>query len=134
MEEHKPVIEFQSYRLTNIDFSVYDDLEEINALDLEEGSIRASLNADDDFRHARLKISTTIVDSDNLRTIDVEITGFFNVNESDNNKAENYMRVNGTAILLPYLRAIVSILSSLDNENSIIMPTFNTNSLVKLDD
>lgn len=133
MTDQKPVIEFESYRITNIDFRVYDDVSDIDKLNITEGNINASVSVDDNFEYARLKISTTIVDKENLRTILAEITGFFHINEEDQQKAEKYIRLNGTAILLPYLRTTISILTSLDNKDAVILPTINTHNFSDAD-
>lgn len=131
MDKHQPVIEFQNYRITNIDFSVYQNMDEINELDIEEGRISATLSIDDTFENSRLRISTTIIDKENLRTITAEITGYFKINVEDEKKAEEYSRINGTAILAPFLRTTISILTSLDNENAVILPTLNTNNFTE---
>ncbi|AMB94975.1 hypothetical protein CYJ28_02655 [Aerococcus sanguinicola] len=53
------------------------------------------------------------------------VVGQFKINEKINHI--DYLRVNGTAILFPYLRTFISVVSSLDNEDAIVIPTVNTN-------
>ena len=52
---------------------------------------------------------------------------------NEKTEAKKHLSVNGTAILFPYLRSIVSILSSLDNSNAIVLPTINTHSFVEVE-
>lgn len=57
----------------------------------------------------------------------VSLTGKFTVTEID--RAREIMEVNGTAILFPYLRAVMSQLTIAANISPIILPTVN---LVKM--
>lgn len=62
------------------------------------------------------------------------ISGYFTFREdltSDKEKHQ-YLGVNGTAILLPYLRAIVSMVTVLDKNEAIVFPTLNVSELMKL--
>ncbi len=131
MTNNKPVIELEGYRITSVDFTGYDTLEELEELHLSSGKISASVTIDSEIENARLQLGTVVVDEDNLRTIEVELTGYFIINEKT--EAKKHLSVNGTAILFPYLRSIVSILSSLDNSNAIVLPTINTHSFVEVE-
>lgn len=60
----------------------------------------------------------------------VEVLGFFTFNNEDGfekDEIHNYYKVNGTAILFPYLRTLVSDLTSKGDESPIILPTINVN-------
>ncbi|WP_188205400.1 protein-export chaperone SecB [Desemzia incerta] len=129
MTNNKPVIELEVYRITNVDFTVYDTIEELKELNLSSGEISASIAVDAESENARLQLSTVVIDEDNLRTIKVELTGYFVINEKT--EAKKHLSINGTAILFPYLRSFVSILSSLDNSDAIILPTINTHGFVE---
>ena len=131
MTNNKPVIELEGYRITSVDFTGYDTLEELEELHLSSWKISASVTIDSEIENARLQLGTIVVDEDNLRTIEVELTGYFIINEKT--EAKKHLSVNGTAILFPYLRSIVSILSSLDNSNAIVLPTINTHSFVEVE-
>jgi len=56
-------------------------------------------------------------------TAQVSITGRFHV--PDLAKAKEMMEVNGTAILFPYLRAVVAQLTAAANIPSVLLPTIN---------
>lgn len=126
MTEYKPVIELEGYRLTDVNFKTYEDLEIIKELEVENGRLEASATFNESYTKAFLQLKSTIVDEINFRVISVEITGQFTINEENEDKAEEYLRLNGTAILMPYLRAFVSVLTSLDNNDAIVLPTINT--------
>ena len=53
----------------------------------------------------------------------VSLTGSFTVPEKEN--AQELMEVNGTAILFPYLRAVMSQLTAAANIPQVILPTVN---------
>lgn len=44
----------------------------------------------------------------------------------EQNDVEKNIRVNGTALLYPYVRSVISTLSSVDSESAILLPTLNT--------
>lgn len=129
MKHQKPVIEFKGYRITNIDYRVFPSLEELEYLDLENGEMAVWVGLSEDKKEAEIKITSQVVDENHLRGITLEISGQFYVNIEEN--ISEYLAVNGTAILYPYVRSVISILTSLDNENAIILPTLNTNNLVE---
>ncbi|AUI80235.1 hypothetical protein BB562_11480 [Lactiplantibacillus pentosus] len=59
--------------------------------------------------------------------IDLELEGYFEVsNELDNSKIATALAVNGVAILFPYARSVISMVSTLDSSEVIVLPTINT--------
>lgn len=125
MSEHIPVIELESYRISDIEYKVFNNKEDLDNHPIENGVIGVNVQLNEDETNAILRVRSELVDENNLRSILFEITGFFIVNTEE--MKEEYLRVNGTAILLPYLRTLVSIMTSLDNKDAIILPTLNTN-------
>ena len=55
MTNNKPVIELEGYRITSVDFTGYDTLEELEELHLSSGKISASVTIDSEIENARLK-------------------------------------------------------------------------------
>lgn len=86
---------------------------------------------EDDINKAVVNLSVEIGDEDtSYEYVYVEILGFFEFNNRDNFQPEeikNFYKVNGTAILFPYLRTLVSDLTSKGDESPIILPTINVN-------
>lgn len=119
--------------MTDVNFKTYEDLEIIKELEVENGRLEASATFNESYTKAFLQLKSIIVDEINFRVISVEITGQFIINEENEDKAEEYIRLNGTAILMPYLRAFVSVLTSLDNNDAIVLPTINTHNFKEKD-
>lgn len=59
--------------------------------------------------------------------IQVDITGYFNVNEDNPERFEK----NAIAILYPYIRAIVSTYTSIANTYPLTLPAINVNKLIE---
>lgn len=121
MSDRKPVIEFEAYRIINIDYKVYDDLKDLEEFTEEKSELSVWCGINEEEDHAQIKLKTVVSDKDNLRSITVEVAGAFKIN--DKKDVKSYLTSNGTAILLPYLRSIVSMVSSFDNKNAILLPT-----------
>lgn len=123
----KPVIEFQKYRIKNIDYRAVDNIDELKTYYEKNGKISLSIGLNESKDKAQLTVSTCISDSDNLRVADISVIGYFEINpEVEQEEIEQYLVQNGTAILFPYLRTTISFITSLDNEKAIIIPTINT--------
>ncbi len=123
----KPVIEFKKYRIKNIDYRAVDDVEELTNYDEKNGKISLSVGLNESKEKAQLTVSTCVADVENLRVADISIMGYFEINpEVEQDEIEHYLVQNGTAILFPYLRTTISFITSLDNENAIVIPTINT--------
>lgn len=122
MSDKKPVIEFEAYRIINIDYKAYDDLKDLEEFAEDKSALSAWVGIDEEEEHAQIKLKAVVSDEDNLRSITVEVAGAFKIN--DKNDVKSHLTSNGTAILLPYLRSIVSMISSFDNKNAILLPTF----------
>nr|WP_064974210.1 protein-export chaperone SecB [Lactococcus lactis] len=123
----KPVIEFQKYRIKNIDYRVVDNIDELKTYDEKNGKISLAIGLNESKDKAQLTVSTCVSDSDNLRVADISVIGYFEINpEVEQEEIEQYLVQNGTAILFPYLRTTISFITSLDNDKAIIIPTINT--------
>lgn len=125
MNVHLPVIELESYRISEIEYKVFSNKEDLNGIKMDNGMIGVNVQLNEEENEAILRVKSELIDENNLRSILFEITGFFMINAKE--KKEEYLRINGTAILLPYLRTFISIMTSLDNKDAIILPTINTN-------
>ncbi|OAZ15934.1 hypothetical protein V425_11105 [Lactococcus lactis RTB018] len=127
MSGMKPVIEFQKYRIKNIDYRVVDNIDELKTYDEKNGKISLAIGLNESKDKAQLTVSTCVSDSDNLRVADISVIGYFEINpEVEQEEIEQYLVQNGTAILFPYLRTTISFITSLDNDKAIIIPTINT--------
>lgn len=125
----KPVIEFKGYRIENIDFKNHEP-DDFSDIELENGEVSVWAAFTDDYKEAKLRLTFTVVDEKLFRTLVFEISGYFDIN-CDKEEAEKYVIQNGTAMVYPYARSIISMITSLDNENTIVIPTINATNLVK---
>ncbi len=125
----KPVIELDTYRITNISYSSFETQEELEQFQDEDGSVSVTVGVTEDDKNARISISTTVLKSDeeqfDFKKMTMEVTGYFTINVEDN--IQEYLNVNATAIMFPYLRTFISVITSLDNSKAIVIPTINTN-------
>ena len=104
---NKPVIYLQRYEIDELSIS-----RDFNESDLEEKEF--SLSA---------KLSVSLVDKENKKKLSTTITGYFDVNIEEN--IFDILYTNGTSILYPYLRSIVSIVSAIDSSEAMLLPTIN---------
>lgn len=130
-----PMINFKGYRIVNIDYKLLDSIEEFESTSKEFMDLSAFVGLTDDKKEAHIKVTCILNDFDNLRKVTIEIVGIFEifVKSEEEEKIKNLLAVNGVAILFPYVRAAMSVVSSLDNENAILLPTINTTGFHEVD-
>ncbi|MFW3364970.1 hypothetical protein ACN2AU_10500 [Aerococcus viridans] len=137
---NKPVISFEGYKITNIDYKSFAEEEEMiefleadNFEEIEDNAnLAVGVGISDDQAVGNVRLTNYLVEKKNLRIVTIEITGQFSLNTDSPRK---FLSENGSAILFPYLRATTSMITSLDNENAIILPTFNfSNTYQSVDD
>lgn len=62
----------------------------------------------------------------------IVLSGFFEIKNAENiSDKETLIHRNAVAIMMPYLRSEVSLLTSQPETNSIVMPIFNINKIIK---
>ncbi|WP_287084838.1 protein-export chaperone SecB [Blautia sp. LMAG:89] len=62
----------------------------------------------------------------------IVLSGFFEIKNAENiSDKETLIHKNAVAIMMPYLRSEVSLLTSQPETNSIVMPIFNINKMIK---
>ncbi|MDU2964142.1 MAG: protein-export chaperone SecB [Streptococcus salivarius] len=119
----KPVIYLRKYEieeiklLRNVDIS---DNERTLNLDLSIGTTESK-------KEGRVILSSKILDKENRRELFVKLAGYFeiNIDKIGDNDPNKFLAINGTSIIYPYLRSFVSMLSSLDSKEAIVLPTVN---------
>lgn len=96
-------------------------------------SIQIGLNEENN-RDAIVQLAVEIGNQSEDDYIKVVIAGYFTFEadgEIDDDIIYKYYELNGTAILFPYLRSIVSDLTSKGEDSPIILPTINIPALLK---
>lgn len=82
-------------------------------------------------------LSVLINDENNALKLSVELVGTFAFSNSENvnkNLYDNLINKNAIAILFPYLRSQVTLITSQPNMTPIILPPININTLLKNDE
>lgn len=115
-ENNNPVISFENYLISEMKFRKLSDEDEKNKFGINIG-------VDESKKFVKLKVFL----STERDIIEVEMIGEFEF--SDEIKEEEktkFLKINGAAILYPYVRAYISNISSFDKEAlPIIIPTVN---------
>jgi preprotein translocase subunit secB len=122
----KPVIFLQKYELEEIIMS-----RNVTESDLEKDilNLDAKVALTEDKKQGAVKLIVSLADRVHKKKIKATITGFFDINTEEN--ISDILYVNGTAILYPYLRSIVSVVSALDSSEAMVLPTINVLELMK---
>lgn len=129
----EPIISFEAYK---IDKFIYSH-EPIENMDFkEEFNLNVSPSLTEDLSSGLLAVEVKLNVKE--KYIFLKLSAFFNIGEnfkteSQKEQIEKALVVNGTAIVFPYLRSTISMVSSLDSEDIIILPTINTTTLEKTD-
>lgn len=125
----KPVIELEGYRIVEMNYKFFknEDFMEYSDTDFFNPTFKFGLN--EDFSKGQVIIEIDVNDEDNKRKLYIKLEGQFKINkdelDNDEEKIKNVLALNGTSILLPYARSIVSFMSTLDSSQAIIIPTIN---------
>lgn len=127
MADEQPVIYFKGYEIKDFryrknDFEHTEDNDENVPYNI---SVTPSYNS----KKERAVIEVHVSFKNNEISLDIVVNGYFELMDGEHENFEKYLVVNGTAMVFPYIRSMVSMLTSLDDENAIILPTINTYSL-----
>lgn len=77
-----------------------------------------------------LSLDIDIKDKKGVVEINISVVGIFYFKENlDIKRLPNYFAINAPAILFPYIRAYISLLTSLSGIGTVLLPTMNLSSL-----
>lgn len=85
-------------------------------------SVQIAENIHDNIFKVTLCVNGTKTDEYNLQ---VQITGFFSVHGSDSNINETLLSQNAVAILMPYVRSEISLITAQPETECVVLPPFN---------
>lgn len=121
---NSPVISLKGYKINKLSYNCYSS-DESESLGESTTEVKCGLTSD--FTNGQIILSNRFIDTENNREISVELIGYFEIskNLTDEEKIQEFLSINGTAILYPYLRSIISVVTSLDSENVLLLPTVN---------
>lgn len=120
---NEPVIYFNGYKIKKYNYIYRDEKKEIiDGKTPFNMSVSPSISSD--LKKGHIIVSVKLDAEDFFAEIDVDAE--FNINIDEEESIEKFLVVNGTAIVFPYIRSMVSMLTSLDSEKAFILPTINT--------
>lgn len=120
-----PVIYLEGYRINKIKYEADEEAKDI--VSSAEPNFTFEFGFTEDYKKALLTVDVELFDTQRSRFIQVSISGNFNIPESEFSSEEIQLFVaqNGSAILFPYLRATVSMITTLDGPSAVVLPTLN---------
>ena len=122
----RPVISLEKYIIEELNFKhdlIPEELESES-----EFKIDFQAGTTEDLKNGKVILTAKISDVKNHRRIEAKLSGYFDINIKED--IEEYLVVNGTAILFPYLRSVVSMITSLASSDAIVIPTVNVLELI----
>jgi|SRR5690625_138856 len=121
MEQYEASFQLVDYIVNKAEYNLNSNFSPSEDSSLElDFDIEAIISYEDDQDFITLKSS--VGDNENLNCpfiINVEITGIFEF-DGDDHSRESFLKTSGTATLFPYLRSLISEMSSISN----VFPTF----------
>lgn len=130
------VMRFENFRILEIEYKFVDEMEEDNlTFKVKTSNIELdNVNESHDL-FVKLEMQDKNESKSYNRKIIVAVQGIFSFENTENTDIkvmEHLLRVNGTAILMPYIRTLISNLTAFDNSTDhILLPTINVNSLLE---
>lgn len=115
-------VEFKGYSISKLEMKKIEESKEQKEENFE---IKTEY-----FQNIKDKLSYKLVMKLSIITkrkeISMDLEGHFKFdNKFDDQLVEEFLRINGSMILYPYCRAIISSITNLDSDDSIILPVIN---------
>lgn len=126
------VIQIKAYRITNINYHQYDTETEISALKNDKTEeqkngleMKYSISKNDDT--GIIEMTANLLLEEQKKMINITVNGLFKYREDikDNEEKKKLLMINGAAMIYPYLRSTVSMIVSMDNPLTTVLPSLN---------
>lgn len=131
----EPYIKLDGYEINDLNYT--KDKSKISKY-TSDFEFKPEVSLTEDKKQAKLTITASIRTQGNENTralgVTVILNGFFTISDEIQNDQELLARtliINGTAILFPYVRSMISMITGLDSAQTIVLPTVNTMDLFK---
>ncbi|MGQ2375823.1 hypothetical protein [Companilactobacillus zhachilii] len=125
-----PIIDFRGYKIQNLEYT--RDKEVLSKY--EKGfNYAPEVGIDKELKHGLVTLKVALKPKGVNMGIKLKISGQFDISDTldSKEKISEALFINGTAIMFPYVRSIISMISGLDSSNTILLPTINTMDLLK---
>lgn len=129
-KNYESKLRFKDYYVTKLNYGLNEDFDDANVkLKIE---IKPEFKLEDEnIILVELKCNLFEKSKEYPFYLDVSIVGEFEFFDSTEIEIENYKKVNTVSILFPYVRAIISNITTLMNVNPVILPTINVINLIE---
>lgn len=130
-DNNEPIIKLTGYKIDDLHYTTLKAQTE----HVSDGfKIKPSVGMTEDLLHGQVTLDVSLkqkLTQHNSKLVTVTITALFDVSKSltDRDTIGRALIINGTAIVFPYIRSIVSMITGLDSEQTILLPTIATSKL-----
>ena len=122
----EPTISLEKYEIEEITYSRIVDESDFQSENLQV-SVKSGLTEDKKF--GKVTLEAKFFDDEKNKKVSARISGYYTINVEED--SEKYIAINGTAILFPYLRSAISMISTLDSQDAVLIPTINVLSILE---
>ena len=122
----EPTISLEKYEIEEITYSRIVDESDFQSENLQV-SVKSGLTEDKKF--GKVTLEAKFFDKEKNKKVSARISGYYTINVEED--SEKYIAINGTAILFPYLRSAISMISTLDSQDAVLIPTINVLSILE---
>lgn len=119
----KPAISFESYRINSLEYREAN--EEEKQTPVIEGGFGSGII--DEKQKGIVNQKVTTYNPKTKMLLKLEISAIFDIVDETLSKDEinKFLALNGSAMIYPYVRAITSLVSSLDSSENTVLPSLN---------
>ena len=122
----EPTISLEKYEIEEITYSRIVDESDFQSENLQV-SVKSGLT--EDKKYGKVTLEAKFFDKEKNKKVSARISGYYTINVEED--SENYIAINGTAILYPYLRSAISMISTLYSQDAVLIPTINVLSILE---
>lgn len=122
----EPTISLEKYEIEEITYSRIVDDSDFQSENLQV-AVKSGLT--EDKKYGKVTLEAKFFDEEKNKKVSARISGYYTINVEED--SEKYIAINGTAILFPYLRSAISMISTLDSQDAVLIPTINVLSILE---
>lgn len=126
--EQMPILMFQRYQIEKYHYDRKHNQLTANNED-DDYHLEVDGGISEDLKRGKITVELTLKTQE--FNLNLCVVGYFDIKDGlEEKEIEKALVVNGTAMVFPYIRSMVSMLTSLDSENAVLLPTINTYNLL----
>lgn len=113
-------ISFEGYKVNKINYMNSSNQEIVDEL-----SIDGRIGYDDNKTKGTVVMEVLFKNQEANISLNIEMQAFFTIHIDDEDEVKKLLSQNGSAMLYPYVRTVISIITSFDNPKSVVLPSLN---------